>query len=87
MASSKAAWTLAGARLISSARITLPNKGPGWNLIWFPSAVCWSISPPVISDGSRSGVNWMRRICASRWVASALTVRVLASPGRLSRST
>ncbi|MNR46939.1 hypothetical protein D3C85_1659760 [compost metagenome] len=73
--------------MISSARMTLPNKGPCWNLIWLPSAVCWRISVPVMSAGNRSGVNWMRLIRASRWVASALTVRVLASPGRLSRRT
>ncbi|MNR42575.1 hypothetical protein D3C85_1611070 [compost metagenome] len=70
--------------MISSARIRLPNSGPGWKRMTFcPSAWC-STSAPVMSEGSKSGVNWIRLICASRCLANALTVRVLARPGRLS---
>ncbi|CPQ35512.1 Uncharacterised protein [Bordetella pertussis] len=88
IASSRADCTLAGARLISSASTRLPNSGPCWNSMrWRPSASCCSTSAPVMSEGSRSGVNWMRRMVASRCAASALTVRVLARPGRLSSNT
>ena len=79
--------TVAGARLISSARMTLPNSGPGWNFSWLPCSVCWRISAPVMSEGNRSGVNCTRLIRASRCLDSALTVRVLARPGRLSNRT
>ncbi|KAG1529453.1 hypothetical protein G6F50_017985 [Rhizopus delemar] len=88
MASSNADCTLAGARLISSARMRLPNSGPAWNAMWLrPSASCWSTAAPVMSDGSRSGVNWMRLMSAAKCEASALTMRGLASPGRLSSNT
>ncbi|HEY6412152.1 MAG TPA: hypothetical protein VIX42_00605 [Edaphobacter sp.] len=36
---------------------------------------------PVMSDGRRSGVTWMRESPASRNVESFLMARVLASPG------
>ena len=38
-------------------------------------------SVPVMSDGIRSGVNWMRlNVMSSDW-ASVLTINVLARPG------
>ena len=36
---------------------------------------------PVMSEGIRSGVNWMRLKGMSRILARVLTIRVLASPG------
>src|SRR5215470_15424059 len=40
------------------------------------------MSEPVMSDGSRSGVNWIRESWASRFLARLLMARVLARPGR-----
>ena len=62
MASSSAAWVLGGVRLISSARTMLAKIGPCTNrnarrpVVWSSSRT----SVPVMSDGIRSGVNWMR---------------------------
>src|SRR3954468_20604281 len=42
---------------------------------------------PTRSEGTRSGVNWMRRNVPPRTSASVLTVSVLASPGTPSSST
>src|SRR5262245_13095395 len=39
-----------------------------------------------MSEGNRSGVNWMRERPASRFFARLLTARVLASPGSPSTS-
>ena len=39
------------------------------------------MSVPVMSDGIRSGVNWMREKLKSRTSATVRTSRVLASPG------
>ena len=39
-----------------------------------------------MSDGSRSGVNWIRDSCASRFLARLLIARVLARPGSPSTS-
>ena len=36
---------------------------------------------PVMSEGIRSGVNWMRLKPTSRILASELTINVLARPG------
>ena len=46
------------ARLISSARTTLANTGPGWKTNSLAS--WWKTETPVTSPGSRSGVNWIR---------------------------
>ena len=62
MASSRADWVLAGARLISSARTMLAKTGP-WtnsNSRRPPAPDSWMMSVPVMSAGIRSGVNWMR---------------------------
>ncbi len=59
MASSIAACTLGEVRLISSASTTWANRGPGRKA---KSPVPGSnTETPVMSEGSRSGVNWMRR--------------------------
>ena len=58
MASSSADCVLAGARLTSSATTTLAKIGPGRKV---NVAVCgWKTLVPRMSDGMRSGVNWMR---------------------------
>ena len=79
IASSSAACTLAGARLISSARMICAKSGPflTWN-----SCVFWSKTiVPITSAGSRSGVNWMREKEAWMISASVRTASVLARPG------
>ena len=57
IASSSAAWVLGGVRLISSARTTPANTGPGRKT----SSPARSAIVPVTSDGSMSGVNCRRR--------------------------
>ena len=42
-------------------------------------------SVPVMSDGIRSGVNWMRLKASDRHLASVLIINVLARPGTPSR--
>ena len=77
IASKSADCTLAGARLISSAKIKLANIGPlrGMNL---PSEYTMV---PVKSPGRRSGVNWMRLNSVFTASDNVLTAKVLASPG------
>src|SRR6266851_1715899 len=84
IASSSAAWVLGVARLISSASSTCANTGPGRNS---NSLIFWlKARTPVMSEGSRSGVNWMRRNDASSERASALASIVLPTPGTSSIS-
>jgi hypothetical protein len=79
MHSSRALWVFGVARLISSARTTWAMIGPGRNS---NSAVFWlKIERPVTSEGSRSGVNWMRRKEQPRLWLSALASIVLPTPG------
>ena len=85
MASRSADWVLAGARLISSPRTTLAKSGPS-RREKVPSRG-ESTKVPVMSAGSRSGVNWMRRKEHPRVAANAFTKVVLATPGTPSRST
>ena len=58
IASSSAACVLAGARLTSSARTRLAKTGPGRNTTSRPRGS--STTAPVMSAGSRSGVNCTR---------------------------
>ena len=59
IASRRADWVFGVARLISSARTIWLITGPGRNSNAF---VRWlKIDTPVTSEGSRSGVNWIRR--------------------------
>src|SRR5580704_15626631 len=85
MASSSADWVLAGARLISSARSVSVKIGPSRNSK-VPESGRYTLVP-TMSEGSRSGVNWMRVKRASRAAASVRAIRVLAVPGTPSRST
>ena len=84
IASRSADCTLAGARLISSARTRFANTGPrrATNSCVFGLKT----SVPMRSAGRRSGVNWMREKDASRPRARVLTASVLARPGTPSRS-
>src|ERR671920_742958 len=62
MASSSADCVFGGVRLISSASTMFAKIGPGANTICRRPVVVssWMMSVPVMSDGIRSGVNWMR---------------------------
>jgi len=51
-------WTLAGARLISSASTRFAKIGPRWDVN--SPVFGWKIIVPTTSLGSRSGVNWIR---------------------------
>src|SRR5437899_1398543 len=82
IASSSADCVFGGVRLISSARTMLLKIGPGANTIWrLPLASSLMRSVPVMSDGIRSGVNWMRVNFRSTTRASVCTSSVFASPG------
>ena len=79
MHSSSADWVLGDARLISSPTTMLAKTPPGRNSNW---RVSWlKIETPVTSEGSRSGVNWMRATEQSMLRASALLSWVLPTPG------
>ena len=79
MHSSNADWVLGEARLISSPTTMLANTPPGRNS---NSRVFWlKTETPVTSDGSRSGVNWIRRTEESMLRARALLSIVLPTPG------
>ena len=83
IASSRAACVFGGVRLISSARITLAKIGPLRNLNSRApvSLSSWITSVPVMSEGIRSGVNWMRLNCNDKASARVRIISVLASPG------
>ena len=84
MASSRADCVLGDARLISSPITMLANTAPGRNS---KSRVSWlKTLTPVMSLGSRSGVNWMRRTVQSSARASDLASIVLPTPGTSSIS-
>ena len=84
MASSSADWVLGEARLISSPITMLAKMPPGLNS---NSRESWlKIDTPVMSLGSRSGVNWIRRAEASIDRASALASIVFPTPGTSSTS-
>ncbi len=69
--------------MISSASRKLVKIGPGRNSsLRRPVAGSSSMmSMPVMSDGIRSGVNWMRRNSRSSVRARVRAIRVLPSPG------
>src|SRR5205807_8377659 len=73
------------ARLTSSARTKLGKIGPATNSkvrsFWLKTL------EPVMSDGKRSGVHWMRRNVPPTDVASARASIVLPVPGRSCSST
>ena len=83
MTSSRAAWVLGGVRLISSAIRMFVNTGPRTNLMnRCPLEVSSSrISVPLMSEGIRSGVNWIRLKSRSSTPAREAMRMVLAVPG------
>ena len=83
--SKRAAWVLAGARLISSMSIILANTGPFLNSNSLVFILYTEV--PKISEGIRSGVNCMREKPDERLLASNLDISVLAIPGTPSNST
>ncbi len=87
IASSSALWVRGEARLISSARISEPNSGPGWNMSCGAlSGRSTSTTVPVMSAGMRSGVNWMRLCEIPSALAKERTMLVLPIPGTPSSS-
>ena len=77
--SSSADCVLGEVRLISSPITTLAKIGPGRNS---NSRVAWlKIDTPVMSDGSRSGVNWTRFHVPDTDSAIARARLVLPTPG------
>ena len=85
MHSSKADWVRGVARLISSASKMLQNTGPGEN--WNSPDLLSKKFRPVTSEGSRSGVNWMRPKAPSTLLAKERASTVLPMPGTSSMST
>jgi hypothetical protein len=85
IASSRADWVRGEARLISSASSTCVKIGPLWNEKepWPGS----STSEPMMSLGSRSGVNCTRAKLTWNTRAIALASVVLPTPGTSSTST
>src|SRR5438445_319570 len=85
IASSRADWTFAGARLISSASRMFVKIGPrrSPNVLVARSKT----EVPRMSAGIRSGVNWTRPYSRVRARAIALASKVLPVPGTPSRST
>ena len=84
MASSSADCVLGGVRLISSASRMLPKIGPGTNVQrrWPVVGSSSMMSVPVMSDGMRSGVNWMRLKTRPSVCAIVRTISVFAVPGK-----
>ena len=71
-----------GARLISSASTMFANTGPREAKAAGPGRrVLLGSSVPVMSLGTRSGVNWMRRKSSRIDSATERTISVFASPG------
>ena len=84
MASSSADCVLGGVRLISSASTMFPKMGPGTNVQrrWPVVGSSSMMSVPVMSEGIRSGVNWMRLKTRPSVCAMVRTMSVFAVPGR-----
>ena len=84
MASSSADCVFGGVRLISSASTMLPKIGPGTNVQrrWPVVGSSSMMSVPVMSEGIRSGVNWMRLNARPSVCAMVRTISVFAVPGK-----
>ena len=81
MASSSADWVFGEARLISSPSTMDAKTGPGRNSN--TSAERFQTVTPTTSEGSRSGVNWIRPNSQSTEAARALARVVLPTPGHV----
>ena len=84
IASRSAACVFGGVRLISSARRTSVKTGPRRSENEAVETLKTFV--PVMSEGIRSGVNWMRLKSAPTMRASVFTSKVLAVPGTPSKS-
>ena len=84
MASSSADCVFGGVRLISSASTMLAKIGPGTKVQRRCPVVGSSsmMSVPVMSEGIRSGVNWMRLKTRPSVCAMVRTISVFAVPGK-----
>src|SRR5579862_969337 len=82
IASSSADCVLGEARFISSASTRLPKSGPGWKTNCRRPSTSLRIGLPVMSPGSRSGVNWMRFASSRNACARPFTSSVLPRPGK-----
>ena len=73
---------MGGVRLISSARMMFEKIGPGTNRnARRPASGSSRTLVPVMSEGIRSGVNWIRLKPTSRIRAIELTIKRLGQPG------
>ena len=82
IACSSADWVRGLARLISSAISSWAKIGPGMKRkLRLPPGLSSSTSEPRMSDGIRSGVNWMRRASRPSTMPRVSTSLVLARPG------
>ena len=83
MACSSADWVLGLARLISSAISSWAKIGPltKRKLRRPLPELSSSTSEPMMSEGIRSGVNWMRLASSPSTLPSVSTSSVLARPG------
>ena len=79
MTSSRADWTLAGARLTSSVRTKLANTGPSSTSK--VSVDARKMRVPTRSDGMRSGVNWRRTNVPPDHLGQRLDGQGLGQPG------
>ena len=86
MASNSDDCVLGEARLISSASTRLVKIGPFEKTNCRPADVSCKMGLPVMSPGSKSGVNWIRRVSNCSVFASPLTNSVFPSPGSPSSS-
>ena len=87
MACSSADCVRGEARLISSAISNCAKTGPGMNRkLRLPPGDSSSTSEPRMSEGIRSGVNWMRRASRPSTVPMVSTSFVLARPGTPTKS-
>ena len=84
IASSIADCVLAELRLISSSSTTLACTGPSW--VENVPVVASKTWVPTMSDGSRSGVHWMRLNAPPTASARVCAAVVLARPGTDSTS-
>ena len=88
MTSSKAAWVLGVARLISSTRRRFLKTGPcSKRRVRWPRSSSLTIWVPRMSAGMRSGVHWTRPGSSPTACERTRTRKVLPSPGTPSRRT
>ena len=89
IASSSAACVFGGVRLISSARIMFAKIGPCRNTKCRRpvSGSSCKMSVPVISEGIRSGVNWMRLNVRCKIARNRADQKRLGEPGHADEQT